>query len=129
MESQSSRAKLIGLDIASGPDKTATFFADKATSLLNSSEDMSICNAVNSITNLALLNRNVLHINVTYSPEVDGIQVKAFKANANYFGIYKPVFSRCVYLDQPPTLNQLQTLEDDLIELIGSAKDRLMGAV
>lgn len=130
------RSKLIGIDLASGPDKTvftnlnsAKVFADKARALLDKSDDMTICNAVNSIMTLALLNRKVLHIKVTYSPEVDGIRVDAFKANANYFGIYKPVLSCCVYLDQPPTLNQLQALEDDLIELIGSAKDKLMGAV
>ncbi len=130
------RAKLIGIDLASGPDETvftnlnsAKHFADKATALLNKSEDMTICNAVTSITNLAILNRSVLHINVAYTPEDEGLVVKVFKADTNYMDRARAIFRRGLYLDQPSSLLQLQTVEDDLIELIGSAKDKLMGAV
>ncbi len=129
-------AKVLGFDPASGPDVTvfsnirkAQFFTDKSRALLNKSEGDYICNAASAIMTLALLNREILHINVGYSPEVNGMQVKVFNANSNYFGKYDSIFSRSVYLDQPSTHLQLQTLEDDLIDLIASEKDRIMGAV
>jgi hypothetical protein len=127
---------VIGVDMASGPDEsvainlnTASFFADKTQVFPDTSERLSVCHMVNAITTLAMLNAEVLHIEVFYEPHCADLNIKVHKADANYFGIYKAIFRRSVHLDQLTSLMQLKTLEDDLIELVAEAKDRLMGAV
>ena len=91
--------------------------------------DMTVCNMVNAITTLALLNADFLHIQVFYEPHCADLNIKVFNADTNYFGMYKPIFNRCIHLDSPSTILQLKTLEDDLIEFVADAKDKLVGAV
>jgi hypothetical protein len=126
----------IGVDMASGPDESvelninkASFWANKSQTILNKDEETAICNMVNAITTLALLNAKILHISVFYEPHCADLNIKVFKVDTNYFGIYKAIFRRCVHLDQSTSLQQLKTLEDDLIELVAEAMDKLMGAV
>lgn len=129
-------SQVVGFDMACGKDervtrnlKKAKHFTEKANSLLSKSEDLSLANAVSAVVELAILSKSILDINVEYSPEVAMFSVKAFPVNTNYFGLYKTIFNRAVYLDQPSSRLQIQTLEDDLIELIANAKDKAMGAV
>ncbi|WP_022940090.1 hypothetical protein [Psychromonas hadalis] len=89
----------------------------------------SVCSMVSAIMTLAMLSSDVLHIEVAYSPHCADLDVKVFNVDTNYFGIYKPLFRRCVHLDQSTSLEYLKALEDELIELVGNAKDKLVGAV
>jgi len=86
--------------------------------------DSSVCKRVASITTLAILNVSLFHINVSYSPESSALEIKVFPPETNYFGIYRSVFSRNVYLDQPLSIVYLNALEIELIELVDKAKSR-----
>lgn len=123
-------AKNIGVDVNYPEDNVVQRVFDKATALNDSTEeDLSLARAVSAIVELAMLSKSILDINVEYSPEDAMLSVKAFPVNTNYFGLYKNIFNRGVYIDQPSSRLQVQTLEDDLIELIANAKDKAMGAL
>ncbi|MEI6896036.1 MAG: hypothetical protein V5786_00845 [Psychromonas sp.] len=80
------------------------------------------CVMVNSIMILAMTNNDVLHINVIYQATCSTLYVNVFNVDGN---IYKPIFSRVTHLDVQSTIEDLKDLEDELIELIGNAKDNL----
>ncbi|WP_019615505.1 hypothetical protein [Psychromonas ossibalaenae] len=132
-------ALLIGVDMASGPDKSivtvlnrAKYFADKAQSILNKRDDgntKAIHSMVNSIMTLAMLNDEVLHIFVRYVPHTKEISVRVLDARTDYDNKQTELFTEHVYLDEPQSLDHLKLLEDLLIELVGQAKDKAMGAV
>ena len=129
-------AHVIDVDIASGNDESivrnlnvASFFTKKSRAILDKNEDVTVCNMVNAIITLALLNAELLHVQIFYEPHCADLNIKVFNADTNYFGVYKPILNRCVHLDQPSNLLQLTTLEGDLIELVADAKDKLAGAV
>ncbi|WP_028863877.1 hypothetical protein [Psychromonas aquimarina] len=138
-QTSSRAALLIGVDMASGQDESivrtlnsAKYFADKAQRILNKGENGSthaVHSMVNSIMTLSMLNHEVLHINVAYAPHCADLEIKVFDADTDYFSAHKAMFSRCVHLDVANTLEQLKNLEDELIELVGQAKDKAMGAV
>jgi len=92
-------------------------------------DEQLLCRMVNAISDLAILSSDVIHIETAYSAHAKDFQVKVFNADTNYFGIYKPIFDRAVYLDNSLAYEQLRDLEDKLIELIADAKDKAMGAV
>lgn len=122
-----------GLNMGDSQDKSvvshinqARHFTEKAQRALSKRVDP-ISDQVNSIMELAMLNRDVLHINVAFSPEIAALAVKVFAANSNYFGLYKTLFSDMTYLDHPKAFEHLQILEDLLIDMVAEAKDKLMG--
>ena len=92
-------------------------------------DEQLLCRMVNAISDLAILSSDVIHIETAYSANTKDFQVKVFNADTNYFGMYKPIFDRAVYLDNSLAYEQLRDLEDKLIELIADAKDKAMGAV
>lgn len=129
---------LIGIDMAAGKDESvvrninqAKYFADKAQRLLNKGDDENahaIRCMVNSIMTLSMINSDVLHINVAYTPAAEELEVKVFASDTDYFQACKTKFSRSVYLDAVSTLEQLKALEDHLIDLVADAKDKAIGA-
>lgn len=125
---------LYGIDMASGKDETVTtslnrarHFADKAQRILDKNEDAhSVCEMVNAIGNLAILNCDLLHIHTHYSPHVNQLEVRVQPADTDYANP-KLVFKEFIYLDKPKALEKLKALEDLLIELVADAKDNAMG--
>ena len=91
--------------------------------------DKSIAEQICSITTLAVLNASVLHIDVEYIPWLSSFTVKVFDINTNYMEVRPPYFRRTVPLERPDAVNRLKDLEDLLIDKVGEAKDKLMGAV
>lgn len=125
---------LIGVDMATGKDESivmnlnkARHFADKAKRILNKNEDAhSVCDMVNSISALAMLNCDVLHIHTSYAAHVQVFDVRVQPADTDYANP-KMVFHERIRLDKPKSLEQLKNLEDLLIELVADAKDAAMG--
>ncbi|MFT6986906.1 MAG: hypothetical protein ACJAT7_002756 [Psychromonas sp.] len=125
---------LIGVDMAPGKDESivrnlnkARHFADKAQRILTKNEDAhSVCNMVNAIMSLAVLNSELLHIHTRYSPHVKTLDVRVQPADTDYENP-AVVFKEHIYLDKPKSLEQLKNLEDLLIELVADAKDLAMG--
>jgi hypothetical protein len=104
---------------------------DKVAPLnVSSDEDLLLVRAVSAITELAILSKNAMHIGVDYSPINHAFYVTARQTDHNYKDIESSVDLReFVYLSEEDALQQLQTVEDKLIELVGLAKDKAMGAL
>ena len=122
---------LIGVDMATGKDECVMRNIRKAKCLINKNEaqEQSVCNMVNAIMTLALLSRDVIHIETKFSPCSNSLDIKVFPFNTNYFGIYKPLFNDSLYLDKSSSLGHLKALEDLLIDFVAEAKDKAIGAV
>ena len=96
---------------------------------VNSKQEHAICHAVNAITTLSILNAAVIHIEVEYLPWLNDLSVKVFDADTDYMQSHPRKFGCSVQLNKTDALSKLNQLEDRLIELVGTAKDKLMGAV
>lgn len=83
-----------------------------------------IHSAVNSLLILAIVNKDILHIDVTYHAYINEIEVKVFNQQTNYLIAHKRSFSCGVYLDSPNALNTLVHLQNKLIKLISDAKKK-----
>lgn len=77
-----------------------------------------IYGVVNSILILAIINNEILHIDVKYSAYINEIEIKVFSRNTNYLRGHKRKFSCGVYLDNPSALKTLRLLKSELISLI-----------
>lgn len=84
----------------------------------NNENVRAINEAVSSIMTLAILYKDLLHINIKYTAYINEIEVKVFNQKTNYSTAHKRKFSCCVYLDTPNVLNKLKSLESKLIDLI-----------
>ena len=132
---QNTRGLLL-VDTAAGKDESvvkilnrAKHYSDKAQSMMNDRENIeSIHSMVSSITTYAMLNSDVLHIDVKYTACIEEIEVKVFDGKTDYSTAHSRKFSCAVYLDNHNALNTLKALEDKLIDLVAEAKDKAMGA-
>lgn len=91
--------------------------------------DKRLCDVINGITALAVLNANILHIDIQYAAWLQSFSVKVFEVGTNYMRPHTYLFVRQVQLERPDVLNELKNLEDLLIDKIADAKDKLMGVV
>lgn len=92
--------------------------------LMESNKNMKVINeAVNSVLMLAMLNNDLLHIDIKYLAYINEIEVKVFNKNTDYSMAHKRKFSCGVYLDNPNALNILKSLEIKLIDLINKKSD------
>lgn len=93
----------------------------------NPANTSSVCDAVNAITTLAMLDCNVIHIHISFHAHTNAFEVRVNSAGTDY---KKPsvMLSEYIYLDKAWALEQLKTLEDKLIDLVAQAKDEAMGA-
>ncbi|KPU82202.1 hypothetical protein JI57_04545 [Psychromonas sp. PRT-SC03] len=87
-----------------------------------------VCEMVCSITTLAMLNSDVLHIFVNYSAHTKGLSVRVHASNTDYDLLAPPTYKKHLCLDHSNSLKELKDLEDKLIELIAAAKGRKIGA-
>jgi len=113
---------IIGIDPAKG-DSTAVM------PMPSTDQDKSIAEQICAITTLAVLNASVLHIEVEYIPWLSSFTVKVFEVTTDYMKAHPNHFRRIVPLERPDAINRLKDLEDLLIDKVGEAKDKLMGAV
>lgn len=104
----------------------AAHFSNQASKMLEADSERAICSMVGAITELAMVSRSALHIEVKFSAHVNELEVKAFNANTDYMAPHRRVFGRNVYLDGVRALDALKQLEDELIDLIADAKDKTM---
>ena len=105
----------------------AAHFTDEARRILDADSGRAICSMVSAITELAMVSRDVLHIEVKFSAHINELEVKAFDAKTDYMASHHRLFGRSVYLDSANALDALKQLEDELIDLIADAKDKAMG--
>lgn len=91
--------------------------------------DKAIAEQICSITTLAVLNASVLHIDIEYIPWLSSFSIKVFETSTDYMKAHPAHFRRTVLLERPDAVNRLKDLEDLLIDKVGEAKDKLMGAV
>jgi len=84
-----------------------------------------IYKAVNSLMTLAIVNQDILHIDVKYHAYINEIEIKVFNQTTNYSLAHKRKFSCGIYLDNPNALNTLQLLERKLVQLINNTKNRV----
>jgi len=107
----------------------AWHFTKKAESILcKKDEQASIASQVATITELAVLSCDVLHIHVVYEAHTRAMSVEVYPAHTIYRGHQAPMFRSRVSLKRDDPLEQLKDLEDKLIDLIADAKDNAMGA-
>ncbi|MGF1761025.1 hypothetical protein L4D76_24495 [Photobacterium sagamiensis] len=82
------------------------------------------------IMQLAMMNKDVIEINVRYQCNVDYVDVRVYLAGTEYGREQSPIYKSNVYLDRnsfeddTPPLTQLLRIEDKLLELIAEAKDK-----
>lgn len=83
------------------------------------------------IIQLAMMNKDVIHIHADYHPHVDVLYVCVQDAKTDYKNQQESIHTKridllmnCADGDTPP-LSQLLELEDKLLELIAEAKDKL----
>lgn len=83
------------------------------------------------IIQLAMMNKDVIHIHAHYEAHVDLLSVRALDVETDYDGIQSNIhrvdisLTRNRYEDDATPLTQLLELEDKLLELIAEAKDKL----
>jgi len=92
-------------------------------------DERAICDSVTAISTLSILSRDVLHINVDYSPQLNELKVRVFDVDTNYYHKLVRKFAKSIFLESKSAREQLNVLEDKLIELVADAKDKAMGAV
>jgi len=107
----------------------AWHFTDKAESILCKKDaQATIASLVAGITELAILNADVIHIFCDYSPHINSLFVEVNHGNTVYEDLNGPFFRCTVSLKRGHPIEELKDLEDKLIELIADAKDNAMGA-
>lgn len=83
------------------------------------------------IIQLAMMNKDVIHIHADYEAHVDLLSVRVLDVETDYDGIQSYIhrvdisLTRNRYEDDATPLTQLLELEDKLLELIAEAKDKL----
>ena len=120
---------VVGIDMASGKDLTVTLNVVPSMMINNTEHEKVIAEQICSITTLAVLNASVLHIDIEYTPWLSSFSVKVFEVTTDYMKAHPNHFRRTVLLERPDAINRLKDLEDLLIDKVGEAKDKLMGAV
>ncbi|MGF1704142.1 hypothetical protein L4D09_28040 [Photobacterium makurazakiensis] len=86
---------------------------------------------VMQIMQLAMMNKDVIHIFVDYQVHVDSLTVRVldaetdYEANQDYIHRVDISLTRNRYENDATPLTQLLELEDKLLELIAEAKDKL----
>jgi len=136
------REKLIGLDKPIPVQRELKNLGEnvlekKPKVITDENAKIDIFNAVCSITTYAMLSVDVLLIDVSYHPIGNYLYVYVSQVDRNFKDKEQgATFTKLIYLNESDALpnekdvlQQLKAIEDELIELVGLAKDRLMGAV
>lgn len=88
--------------------------------------------AIDTIMDLAVSNKDIIHITVNYSPILHNISVRVCAANANYLApaSYEDLLSITACLGERDewqegnAISELLAIEDQLIDLIAEARDK-----
>jgi hypothetical protein len=105
----------------------AWHFTKKAESILCKDEQASAARLVAAITELSILNADVIHIHASFHAHTNAFEVRVNSAATDY---RKPtvMLREHMSLDKAWALEQLKNLEDKLIDLVAAAKDDAIGA-
>ena len=103
--------------------------ADTPVFKVDTVQERAICQAISGITTLAILNKSVLHIYPGYSSHINHFVINVVAAKTDYHTDYDYMLNEMIDLSDDNALELLLQIEDSLIELIATEKDKLTGAV
>lgn len=93
---------------------------------MNEQKVNKICEVVNSLMTLSMLNQDVLHISVQYNPHVQWVECDVVHASNDYNDTSKAMsrllLNEKIKITRKTAVNELLALEDKLVDLVAEAR-------